>query len=164
MPRSLVRVIEVAVMVAMAVVSIVVMTEVILRYTVGETLVVTEELSRYLMVWVAFLGAVLLMRERGHIAAAGLGGWFGPLGRRVIGVVADLLSLVFLLTLTWAGLQTLPGQLDQYLTTINIPIFWFYLAIPVGSRPHGARHRGAAARVRRPGSPHPARRGDLTAC
>jgi TRAP-type C4-dicarboxylate transport system permease small subunit len=133
MPRSLVRVIEVAVMAAMAVVSVVIMTEVILRYTLGETLVVTEELSRYLMVWIAFLGSVLLMRERGHIAAEGLGGWFGPLGRRVIAVVADLLSLVFLLTLTWAGLQTLPGQLDQYLTTINIPIFWFYLAIPVGS-------------------------------
>jgi TRAP-type C4-dicarboxylate transport system permease small subunit len=133
MPRSLVRAIEVAVMAAMAVVSVVVMVEVILRYTLGETLVVTEELSRYLMVWIAFLGAVLLMRERGHIAAEGLGGWFGPVGRRVIAVVADLLSLVFLLTLTWAGLQTLPGQLDQYLTTINIPIFWFYLAIPVGS-------------------------------
>jgi TRAP-type C4-dicarboxylate transport system permease small subunit len=133
MPRSLVRVIEVAVLAAMTVVSAVVMTEVILRYTLGETLVVTEELSRYLMVWVGFLGSVLLMRERGHIAAEGLGGWFGPNGRRVIAVVADLLSLVFLLTLTWAGLQTLPGQLDQYLTTINISIFWFYLAIPVGS-------------------------------
>jgi TRAP-type C4-dicarboxylate transport system permease small subunit len=133
MPHSLVRAIEMAVMAAMAVVSVVVMAEVILRYTLGETLVVTEELSRYLMVWIAFLGSVLLMRERGHIAAAGLAGWFGPLGRRVIAVVADLLSLVFLLTLTWAGLQTLPGQLDQYLTTINIPIFWFYLAIPVGS-------------------------------
>jgi len=133
MPHSLVRVIEVAVVAAMAVVSVVVMTEVILRYTLGETLVVTEELSRYLMVWIAFLGSVLLMRERGHIAAQGLGGWFGPLGRRVLAVVADLLSVVFLLTLTWAGLQTLPGQLDQHLTTINIPIFWFYLAIPVGS-------------------------------
>ena len=132
MPLSLVRAIEVAVMAAMAVVSVVVMAEVILRYTLGETLVVTEELSRYLMVWVAFLGSVLLMRERGHIATEGLAGWFGPLGRRVIAVVADLLSLVFLLTLTWAGLQTLPAQLDQHLTTINIPIFWFYLAIPVG--------------------------------
>jgi TRAP-type transport system small permease protein len=132
MPRSLVRAIEVAVLAAMGVVSVVVIVEVILRYTLGETLVVTEELSRYLMVWVAFLGSVLLMRERGHITAEGLGGWFGPLGRRVIAVVADLLSLVFLLTLTWAGLQTLPGQLDQNLTTINIPIFWFYLAIPVG--------------------------------
>jgi TRAP-type C4-dicarboxylate transport system permease small subunit len=133
MPRSLVRVIEVAVMTAMAVVSVLVMVEVILRYTLGETLVVTEELSRYLMVWIGFLGSALLMRERGHIATEGLGSWFGPLGRRMIGVVADLLSLVFLLTLTWAGLQTLPGQLDQYLTTVNIPIFWFYLAIPVGS-------------------------------
>jgi len=74
MPRSLVRAIEVAVMAAMAVVSVVVMVEVILRYALGETLVVTEELSRYLMVWVAFLGAVLLMRERGHIAAEGLAG------------------------------------------------------------------------------------------
>jgi len=36
MPQGLVRVIEVAVMVAMAVVSVVVMTEVILRYTLGE--------------------------------------------------------------------------------------------------------------------------------
>ena len=133
MPHSLVRVIEVAVMAAMAVVSVLVMVEVILRYTLGETLVVTEELSRYLMVWIGFLGSALLMRERGHIATAGLGAWFGSRGRRVIGVVADLLSLVFLLTLTWAGLQTLPGQLDQYLTTVNIPIFWFYLAIPVGS-------------------------------
>jgi TRAP-type C4-dicarboxylate transport system permease small subunit len=133
MPRSLVQAIEVAVVVAMAVVSVVVIAEVLLRYTLGETLVVTEELSRYLMVWIAFLGSVLLMRDRGHIAAEGLGGWFGPLGRRVLAVVADLLSLAFLLTLTWAGLQTLPGQLDQYLTTINIPIFWFYLAIPVGS-------------------------------
>jgi len=133
MPQSLVRAIEVAVLAAMAVVSVVVMVEVILRYTLGETLVVTEELSRYLMVWVACLGSVLLMRERGHIATEGLGGRLGPLGRRVIVIVADLLSLVFLLTLGWAGLQTLPGQLDQYLTTINIPIFWFYLAIPVGS-------------------------------
>ena len=133
MPRSLVRAIEVAVMAAMGVVSVVVVVEVILRYTLGETLVVTEELSRYLMVWIAFLGSVLLMRERGHIAAEGLGSWLGPLGRRVIGIVADLLSLVFLLTLTVAGLQTLPAQLDQYLTTINIPILWFYLAIPVGS-------------------------------
>lgn len=133
MPRSLVRVLEVAVMATMAVVSVLVMVEVILRYTLGETLVVTEELSRYLMVWIGFLGSALLMRERGHIATEGLGACFGSLGRRVIGVVADLLSLVFLLTLTWAGLQTLPGQLDQYLTTVNIPIFWFYLAIPVGS-------------------------------
>jgi TRAP-type C4-dicarboxylate transport system permease small subunit len=120
-------------MAAMAVVSVVVVVEVILRYGLGQTLVVTEEVSRYLMVWIAFLGAVLLMRERGHIAAEGLGSWLGPRGRRVTAVVANLLSLAFLVTLTVAGLQTLPGQLDQSLITINIPIFWFYLAIPVGS-------------------------------
>ena len=125
MPRSLVRAIEVAVLAAMGVVSVVVIVEVILRYTLGETLVVTEELSRYLMVWIAFLGSVLLMRERGHIAAEGLGSWLGPLGRRLIGLVADLLSLVFLLTLTVAGLQTLLAVSGYCLGCKLYGLHWF---------------------------------------
>ena len=30
-------------------------------------------------------------------------------------------------------LQTLPNQRDQFTTTLNVSIFWFYLAIPVGA-------------------------------
>jgi TRAP-type C4-dicarboxylate transport system permease small subunit len=131
--RLLIRAIEVIVTAAMAVVSVVVIAEVLLRYGLGQTLVVTEELSRYLMVWIAFLGSVLLIREHGHIAAEGLANWLGPRGRRVADAVAQLLTIVFLVTLTVAGLQTLPGQRDQSLTTIDVTIFWFYLAIPVGA-------------------------------
>ena len=129
----LIRAIEVIVTSAMAVVSVVVIAEVLLRYGLGQTLVVTEELSRYLMVWIAFLGSVLLIREHGHIAAEGLANWLGPRGRRAADALAQLLTIVFLVTLAVAGLQTLPGQRDQALTTINITIFWFYLAIPVGA-------------------------------
>jgi TRAP-type C4-dicarboxylate transport system permease small subunit len=133
MLRALSRALQTLVLVAMAVVATVVIVEVLLRYTLGQSLVVTEELSRYLMVWVAFLGSVLVIRERGHIAAAGLCDWLGTTGRRRVAVVADLLSLSFLLVLAVAGFQVLPAQLDQHLTTMNVPIFWFYLAIPVGA-------------------------------
>ncbi len=81
------------VLAAMAVVAIVVIVEVVLRYTLGQSLVVTEELSRYLMVWVAFLGSVLVIHERGHIAAEGLSGWLGAPGRRRVAVVADRSAL-----------------------------------------------------------------------
>ena len=131
--RALARSLQALVLVAMAVVAIVVIVEVVLRYTLGQSLVVTEELSRYLMVWVAFLGSVLVIYERGHIAAEGLSGWLGAAGRRRVAVVADLLSLVFLVVLAVSGFQVLPAQLDQHLTTIKVPIFWFYLAIPVGA-------------------------------
>jgi TRAP-type C4-dicarboxylate transport system permease small subunit len=32
-----------------------------------------------------------------------------------------------------AGLQVLPGQLDQQTLTLGVTIFWFYLAVPVGA-------------------------------
>src|SRR2546425_12027254 len=116
----------------MAVVATVVVTEVILRYAAGRSLIITEELSRYGMIWVALLASVLVLREEGHIAT-GATGWLGPRGQRVMRFVAELLSLLFLIVLAVAGLQVLPAQLDQETLTLGVTIFWFYLAIPVST-------------------------------
>jgi TRAP-type C4-dicarboxylate transport system permease small subunit len=130
--RPLVRAVEALVLLGMAVVAVVVIAEVVLRYSIGWSLIVTEELSRYGMIWVALLGAVLVLREDGHLATGGLAG-LGPRGQRVARVVTDLLSLLFLGVVAIAGLQTLPDQLDQQTLTLPLTIFWFYLAIPVGA-------------------------------
>jgi TRAP-type C4-dicarboxylate transport system permease small subunit len=116
----------------MAVVAAVVVAEVILRYAAGRSLIITEELSRYGMIWVALLASVLVLREEGHIAS-GVSGWLGPRGQRVVRLVAELPSLAFLLVLAVAGLQVLPAQLDQQTLTLGVTIFWFYLALPVGA-------------------------------
>jgi len=128
----LVRAIEALVLVGMAVVATVVVIEVLLRYGVGTSLIITEELSRYGMIWVALLASVLVLREKGHIAT-GATGWLGPRGQRVVGVVAELLSLLFLIVIAVAGLQVLPAQLDQETLTLRVTIFWFYLALPVSA-------------------------------
>ena len=116
----------------MAVVAIVVVTEVILRYGAGRSLIITEELSRYGMIWVALLASVLVMHEDGHIAT-GATGWLGPRAQRAVRVVTELLSLLFLLVVLVAGLQVLPAQRDQDTLTLGVTIFWFYLALPVGA-------------------------------
>ena len=115
----------------MAVVAAVVVTEVILRYGAGRSLIITEELSRYGMIWVALLASVLVMREDGHIAS-GATGWLGPRAQRTVRVVTELLSLLFLLVVAVAGLQVLPAQRDQDTLTLGV-IFWFYLALPVSA-------------------------------
>jgi TRAP-type C4-dicarboxylate transport system permease small subunit len=68
-----------------------------------------------------------------HVATGGLGDRFGPTVGKAASLVADALALLFLLTLTWASIQTLPNQRDQFTTTLSVSIFWFYLAIPVGA-------------------------------
>jgi TRAP-type C4-dicarboxylate transport system permease small subunit len=129
--RPLVRVVEVLVLVGTAVVTVAVIAEVLLRYSLNQSLIVTEELSRYGMIWVAMLGSVLVLREEGHVAAGGLGR-LGVRGRRIARALT-LLSLLFLRVLASAGIQTLPAQLDQQTLTLGVTIFWFYLALPVGA-------------------------------
>ena len=131
--RSVTSVLEALTLVGMSVVSLTIVVEVILRYGFGSSLIFTEELSRYTMVWVAFLGGVIALRDGAHVATGGIGDRFGPTVGKVASVVADGLALLFLGVLTWASVQTLPNQLDQYTTTLSISIFWFYLAIPVGA-------------------------------
>jgi TRAP-type C4-dicarboxylate transport system permease small subunit len=84
------------------------------------------------MVWVAVLASVLVLRDEGHVTAGGLG-WLGPGAQRVGRIIADALSLLFLVVLAVAGIQTLPAQLDQQTLTLGVTIFWFYLALPVGA-------------------------------
>jgi TRAP-type C4-dicarboxylate transport system permease small subunit len=127
------RVLETLTLIGISVVSATVVVEVILRYGFGSSLIFTEELTRYTMVWVAFLGGVVALRDGAHVATGGIGDRFGPAVGRAASLLADGLALLFLLTLAWASIQTLPNQRDQYTTTLEVSIFWFYLAIPVGS-------------------------------
>ena len=131
--RSTTRVLELLTLVGMSVVFATVVAEVILRYGFTSSLIFSEELTRYTMVWVAFLGGVVALRDGAHVATGGIGDRFGPAVGRAASLLADGLALLFLLTLAWASVQTLPNQRDQYTTTLEISIFWFYLAIPIGS-------------------------------
>jgi TRAP-type C4-dicarboxylate transport system permease small subunit len=130
--RSTTRALELLTLVGMSVVFATVVAEVILRYGFGSSLIFSEELTRYTMVWVAFLGGVVALRDGAHVATGGVGDRFGPAVGRAASLLADGLALLFLLTLAWASVQTLPNQRDQYTTTLEISIFWFYLAIPIG--------------------------------
>jgi TRAP-type C4-dicarboxylate transport system permease small subunit len=130
--RSTTRVLELLTLVGMSVVFATVVAEVILRYGFGASLIFSEELTRYTMVWVAFLGGVVALRDGAHVATGGIGDRLGPAVGRAASLLADGLALLFLLTLAWASVQTLPNQRDQYTTTLEISIFWFYLAIPIG--------------------------------
>lgn len=131
--RGLTHALEAVILVGMSVVCVTMVVEVVLRYGFGTSLIVTEELTRYTMIWVAFLGGVIALRDGAHVQTGGLGDRFGPRVGRIASLVADGLAVLFLLTLAWAGIQTLPNQRDQYTTTLDVSIVWFYLAIPVGA-------------------------------
>lgn len=127
----LIRAIECVVIVFMAVVVGIVIAETLLRDILDVTLIVTDELSRYLMVWTAMLSAALLVADDGHIKIEVVLQAVGPRLRRLLYVCAQLVVLAFLGVLVYASLLVMPSIAQQNTVTLGVSIAWFYAALPV---------------------------------
>lgn len=130
--KAAIRVIELIVTTLMAVITAVVFGEVVMRGLFSRSLIVTDELSRYLMIWVVLLGGVLLVRDGGHIRVDFVVDALPRRLRQVLLILADILSLVFLLALTASSLLTTLEMRGQQTITLGVPVAIFYGAFPVG--------------------------------
>ncbi len=131
--RFLSRVVEGLIILGASVILSIVTIEVGLRYIFGHSLFFTEELSRYLMVWIVFLGSAIAIRDGSHIKINVFVIRLNNKMRQLVQMVAYALTLTFLVIITIEGIRILPRQLYQMCITIDISLFYFYLAIPTGS-------------------------------
>jgi len=131
--RLLSRLIESLVVLIAGIIVAIVTAEVTLRYLFSHSMIFTEELSRYLMVWIVFLGSALAIRDGSHIHIQILVKRLGPRMQQNVKLTSYALMIAFLVFITVEGLKILPRQLQQMCITIDISLFYFYLAIPVGS-------------------------------
>lgn len=102
------RVLDLASAAALAVMVVMVFGNVVLRYAFNAGIAVSEELSRWLFVWLTFLGAVVALKEHGHLGTDVLVGRLGRTGRRVCLAVSQLMMLgccVLLLQGSWAQVK-----------------------------------------------------------
>ena len=66
---------------------------VVLRYGFNSGITVSEELSRWLLVWLTFLGAIVAVREHAHLGVDTLVRKLGPTGKRICFVINYCLML-----------------------------------------------------------------------
>jgi TRAP-type C4-dicarboxylate transport system permease small subunit len=87
---------------ALAVMVVLVFGNVFMRYAFNSGFSVSEELSRWLFVWLTFLGAVVAVRDNGHLGTDMLVGRLGPKGKK-IGMGLSLVLILFCLWLLFKG-------------------------------------------------------------
>ena len=66
------RLLSLLIVAALAVMVVLVFGNVVLRYGFNSGFTISEELSRWLFVWMTFLGAIIAMHERGHLGTDSL--------------------------------------------------------------------------------------------
>ncbi len=117
----------------MAVMATLVFVNVITRYVFNFSIIWAEEVSQYLMIWIAYLGAGLALREGRHVALELLHDCLPvALGRKVRMVVGGLV-VAFLGTVTVLGFQFAVFVWSQETPVLNISLGIPSLAIPIGT-------------------------------
>jgi TRAP-type transport system small permease protein len=74
----------------LALMVVMVFGNVVLRYAFDSSITVSEELSRFIFVWITFGGAVLVFAEGGHIAMETITQRLSDAGQRACAVVSNL--------------------------------------------------------------------------
>ena len=93
------RLIEALIALALAVMVVLVFGNVVLRYGFNSGLTLSEEVSRWLFIWMTFLGAVVALREHGHLGVDMVVQKLPPIGKKACLVLshAVMLFVVWLL-------------------------------------------------------------------
>lgn len=100
------RLLSVLMTAALAVMVVLVFTNVVLRYVFNSGITVSEELSRWLFVWVTFLGAIVALHEGAHLGTDMLVSRLSVRGKKACLVISHLLMLF----ICWLLFK---GSLDQ---------------------------------------------------
>lgn len=117
----------------MAAMAVLVFANVVSRYLLNYSIIWVEELTRYMMVWVGFLGSGLVLRIGAHIAVEAFQELLPPRAAQVLRAGILLLLAATFAAMTWLGVRYALFAWDQETPVLNWSTGAIYLAIPIGS-------------------------------
>ncbi len=118
--------------VALAAMSVIVFANVVLRYTTGDSILWSEEVARYLMIWLTYLGIGPVLRLGGHMAIDNLQATLGEPRARLLRALIIALMLGFCIFLVVVGIDFVDRTSIQSTPVTDIPFSFVAAAIPVG--------------------------------
>lgn len=117
----------------MATMTALVFTNVVGRYVFGVSFGWADELSRFAMIWTAFLGMGIALRHGQLVAVDALQTVFSPRIERAIRGATALIVAGFLVALLVLGIQFVEFSWSNRTPVLRIPRGIPYMAIPIGA-------------------------------
>ena len=107
--------------------------QVLTRYALGAPSDWTEEASRYLYVYVVFLGTSAGISSRSHVSIPYFTDRLPPLPRLALSLCVDVLILAFLAVMVWWGARATLRNVDIPLSVTQVSYAWVYVVVPLTS-------------------------------
>ena len=117
----------------LAVMLVSIMIQIVLRNIFNVGLGWTEEMARYTMIWLTYIGAIVSLKQGSHIAIKLLIDRFSPKWKEYTSLISNLMILFFLFFLLKEGikLNRSPVIIHQLTPGMQVPTNFLYSVIPV---------------------------------
>lgn len=102
------------------------------RYVLQDSAAWTEEIARYLLIVVTFVGASMAVRRNTHIHVEFLYHYLPAGVSRTMSVLVDVVRVAFLAYATYLGIVLVPKMQNLKMTVIDFPMSYIYGFVAFG--------------------------------
>ena len=114
---------------------VLIFAQVVLRYIFSSSLTWSEELARYLFVWLMWFGVSYAARNRSHLRITMIRDKFSPNIAAKIECVITIVWLLFGIWVVYKGCQMVQSiiQYKQVSAALQLPMQYAYAGVPLGA-------------------------------
>ncbi len=121
------RMLEAVIAMCLAVMVVLVFGNVMLRYGFNSGITLSEELSRWLFVWMTFMGAIVALKEHGHLGTDMLVSRLGSRGKKFCLGLSQLLMLFVCWLLLKGSFEQAKVNYGSTSAVMEVSMAWLYL-------------------------------------
>jgi len=114
-------------------IAIILIAAVVYRYGLGSAISWAEEASKYLMVWLTFLGTPIALRNFGHINIDLLVKVMPPRMQQLLYFVVSVIICFTMGVVLIKGWSFAEMGARQVASSFNLSMWYMYIAVPLGS-------------------------------
>ena len=132
-PDLLTRAAEWLLIALLAVMVVLVFGNVVLRYAFNSGIVFSEEVARFVFMWVTLIGALVVMKDKAHLGMSSLVDRLGETGQRICRFASDTLTLGCCLLLAHGAWKQVVIGMGDHAPVTGVPLGLVYLCLVVSS-------------------------------
>ena len=121
--------------------------QVIFRYVFKSPLSWSEELARFLFIWMTFIAGYVGARQGKHIGVEALQNALPAMAGRMVRCLSNLLCTVFFTVVAYYAMQSWSKLMMQLSPALGVPMAFVYLSMIIGSFFMGAWYLVVAIKV-----------------
>lgn len=127
------RAIEWFLITLLGVMIVLVFGNVVLRFVFNSGIVFSEEVSRFVFMWLTLIGALVVMKENAHLGMSSVVDRLGEKGQRVCRFLADALTMACCALLAHGTWKQVVLGMDNRAPVTDVPLGLVYLCLLISS-------------------------------